>query len=73
MPERWLLDTDVVIECLRGRQEAISYLAGLEGSLLLSAMSVAELYAGVRGEREQHGLEQFLLAFEVLPIHPGSG
>jgi predicted nucleic acid-binding protein len=31
-------------------------------------MTVAELYVGVRGEREQHGLEQFLLAFEVLPV-----
>jgi len=31
-------------------------------------MTVAELYAGVRGEREQHRLEQFLLAFQVLPV-----
>ena len=68
MPERWLLDTDVVIECLRGRQEAISYVDGLEGALLLSTMTVAELYAGVRNEREQRNLEQFLDAFEVLPV-----
>ena len=68
MPERWLLDSDLAIEYLRDRQEAIDYLEGLEGSLLLSAMTVAELYAGVRGEREQRRLEQFLLAFQVLPV-----
>ena len=73
MPERLLLDTDVVIECLRGRQEAIDYLESLEGSLLLSAISVAEVYAGARGEREQHDLEQFLLAFEVLPVSQEAG
>ncbi|MEK7807358.1 MAG: type II toxin-antitoxin system VapC family toxin [Chloroflexota bacterium] len=68
MPERWLLDTDVAIEYLRDRQEAIDYLESREGSLLISALTVAELYAGVRGEREQHHLEQFLDAFEVLPV-----
>jgi len=31
-------------------------------------MTVAELYAGVRGEREQRRLEQFLLVFQVLPV-----
>jgi len=68
VPERWLLDSDLAIEYLRDRQEAIDYLEGLEGSLLLSAMTVAELYAGVRGEGEQRRLEQFLLAFQVLPV-----
>ena len=68
MPERWLLDSDLAIEYLRDRQEAIAYLESLEGSLLLSTLTVAELYAGVRGEREQHHLEQFLLAFQMLPV-----
>jgi hypothetical protein len=68
VPERLLIDSDLAIEYLRDRQEAIDYLEGLEGPLLLSTLTVAELYAGVRGEREQHGLEEFLLAFEVLPV-----
>ena len=68
MLERWLLDSDVAIDYLRDRREAIHYLESLEGSLLLSTLTVAELYAGLRGEREQRHLEQFLLAFEVLPV-----
>lgn len=68
MPARLLIDSDLAIEYLRDRQEAIDYLESLEGSLLLSTLTVAELYAGVRGEREQHHLEQFLLAFQVLPV-----
>ena len=68
MPERLLIDSDLAIEYLRDRQEAINYLESLEGSLLLSTLTVAELYAGVRGEREQHHLEQVLLAFQVLPV-----
>jgi hypothetical protein len=68
VPERLLIDSDLAIEYLRDRQEAIDYLESLEGSLLLSTLTVAELYAGVRGEREQRRLEQFLLAFQVLPV-----
>ena len=68
MPERLLIDSDLAIEYLRDRQEAIDYLESLEGPLLLSTLTVAELYAGVRGEREQQRLQQFLLAFQVLPV-----
>jgi hypothetical protein len=68
VPERLLIDSDLAIEYLRDRQEAIDYLESLEGSLHISTLTIAELYAGVRGEREQHRLEQFLLAFQVLPV-----
>ena len=68
MPEKLLLDTDVIIEYLRGRPEAVRYLQGLEGTLLISAITVAELYVGVRGGSEERQLEQFLLAFDVVPI-----
>ena len=65
---RFLLDTDVIIEYLRGRDEAIRYLESLEGSLYVSAITVAELYSGVRGKDEESALEQFLDAFEVIPV-----
>jgi predicted nucleic acid-binding protein len=68
VPEKLLLDTDVIIEYLRGRPEAVRYLQGLEGTLLISAITVAELYVGVRGGSEERQLEQFLLAFDVVPI-----
>lgn len=69
MPERYLIDTDVLIEYLRGSDEAIQYLEGLDGELYLSAISVAELYSGVKGKQEEQALEQFLLAFGIIEIN----
>ncbi len=40
----------------------------LGDAFLISAITVAELYVGVRGGSEERQLEQFLLAFEVVPI-----
>lgn len=63
-----LLDTDVLIEYLRGRPEAVEYLEGLTADLYVSVISVAELFAGARSDEEERSLEQFLLAFTVLPV-----
>ena len=71
MAERLLLDTDVLVEYLRGRQEAIEYLEGLESDLFVSDVSVAELFSGVKGDQEERSLEQFLLAFTALPVTEG--
>ena len=67
MAKRYLVDTDVIIEYLRGREQAVEYLESLEGRLHVSAVTVAELYSGVRDE-EQEALEQFLSAFDVVPV-----
>jgi len=66
--DRYLLDTDVLIEYLRGIKPAIKFLEGLEGELILSAITVAELYSGVRDQGEQEALDHFLLTFDVAPV-----
>jgi predicted nucleic acid-binding protein len=66
--ERLLLDTDVLVEYLCGRPEAIEYLEGLGSDLFVS---VAELFSGVKGDQEERSLEQFLLAFTALPFTEG--
>jgi predicted nucleic acid-binding protein len=63
-----LIDTDVLIDYLRGRAEAVSYLEGLTEPLSVSAVTVAELYAGVREGAERTALEKFLAAFDVIPV-----
>ena len=68
MAERLLIDTDVLIEYLRDRSEAVEYLEGLTSDLYMSVISVAELFAGVRDDEEEKSLEQLLLAFVVLPV-----
>lgn len=68
MSDRYLINTDVIVEYLRGSEAAIEFLEEFDGELLLSVITVAELYTGVKGEEEKQSLEQFLLAFEVIPI-----
>ncbi len=63
-----LIDTDVIIAYLRDRPEAVSYLENLTGPLLISAVTVAELYAGVRDGAERTALDSFIQAFEVVAV-----
>jgi predicted nucleic acid-binding protein len=68
MAQRLLLDTDVLIDYLRGVPVAVSYLEGCTEVLLISVITVAELFAGVREGRERTTLSAFLGAFEVVPL-----
>ena len=62
-----LIDTDVLIDYLRGQAAAVAYLESLTEPLLISAITVAELYAGVREGNERQALESFVSAFNVVP------
>lgn len=68
MNARFLVDTDVLIEYLRGAAQAAEFLEGLKGDQLISAITVAELFSGARGSEEIDALDQFVLAFEVIPV-----
>lgn len=63
-----LIDTDILIDFLRGGQEAVAFLDGLQAPLLVSAITVAELFVGVRDEEDDRRLRAFLAAFEVIPV-----
>lgn len=63
-----LLDTDVLIDYLRGRPDAVTYLESLTVPLLISAITVAELYSGVREGDERTALDNFISAFELVPV-----
>ena len=63
-----LIDTDVIIDYLRDRPEAVSYLENLTEALLISAITVAELYAGVRDGAERTALDSFIQAFEIVAV-----
>jgi len=68
MAGRLLMDTDVMIEYLRERSEAVEYLESLTSDLYLSVISVAELFAGVKNDEEEKSLNQLLQAFVILPV-----
>lgn len=64
----YLLDSDVLVEYLRNHSQAIDYVDGLEGLLLTSVITVAELMAGARNVLERQKIELFLSALEIVPI-----
>jgi len=65
-----LVDTDVLVEYLRGQEAAADYLETREGLLHVSAVTVAELFAGARSDEEGR-LETFLEAFSVRSVTAG--
>lgn len=69
MPENLLIDTDVLIDYLREQVDAVSYVESLTTPLLMSAITAAELYAGVREGDERTKLDVFITAFEVIAIN----
>lgn len=63
-----VVDTDVLIDYLRDRSQAVVFLEGIEQPLAVSAITVAELYVGVREEEERRRLDAFVAAFDVLGL-----
>lgn len=65
-----LLDTDVLIDYLRGRSDAVAFLRKTRRRLFVSAVTVAELHVGVREGAERQVLDRFLGLMEVVAITP---
>jgi predicted nucleic acid-binding protein len=63
-----LLDTDVLIDLNRLRPEAVDYIARIAVRPLVSAVTVVELYAGVREGRERDDLDAFIAQSNVAAI-----
>lgn len=52
-----LLDTCVLIDYLRDREAAVQFIRRLTARPSISVVTVAELYAGVRNDRERNAIE----------------
>ena len=68
MAEPFLLDTDVLVDFLRGYKRAVTFVHANSSRIILSAIVVAELYAGIRGEAELTAIENFVSLFRVIPV-----
>ena len=67
---KWLLDTDILIDYLRGDPQAIKFLqkAVTNSICYISTITVAELYAGVKDGKERPILDAFIQEFERVVI-----
>ena len=68
MTKRLLLDTDVLIDFLRGQPQAVQLLEDTDCEFHVSAVSVAELYVGVRDGREREVLDQLVGVLRTIEI-----
>lgn len=66
-----LVDTDVWIDYLRGKPQAIKFVQQLPERVWISAVSVAELHAGVREGAERDALAQLVSTLEVVDLNVG--
>jgi predicted nucleic acid-binding protein len=63
-----LVDTDILIDYLRGHAQAARWLEGLKQPARISVLSITELYAGVRDGEERETLDRFLEAFDWVGV-----
>ena len=63
-----LIDTNILIDFLRARKESVDFFNQRERQLLVSAITVAELYSGVRGEDELRQIKNLLDILHIVPV-----
>ena len=66
-----LIDTDVLVDYLRGNPKAVKFLekAMSSSTCFISTITIAELYVGVREGKERPILDQFIQEFQVAQLH----
>ncbi len=68
MKKKLLIDTDIIIDFLRGFDRAVRYIKSHSEEIVLSVITVAELYAGVKGNDEHEELDDLIALFPILQI-----
>lgn len=67
---RYLLDSDILIEQLRGRPQAKSFIADLRlvGEMMVSTITIAELFTGVRNKQDAGAINDLLRLTRIVPV-----
>ncbi len=63
-----LVDTDVLIDYLRGDSCAEEFLESNPDAVFVSSITIAELYQGVIEGEERTALDSMISAFTILPV-----
>jgi hypothetical protein len=69
---KFLIDSDILIDFLRGLNEARDFLCKLrkEGELLISVINLVEIYSGkeIKNTKKRKIIDQFLSEFKIIPL-----
>lgn len=68
MQRSLLVDTDVLVDFLRGQSMAATLINDNAERIILSSIVAAELYAGARGNQELATLDKLLSLFRIVPV-----
>ncbi|MCC6679607.1 MAG: type II toxin-antitoxin system VapC family toxin [Phycisphaeraceae bacterium] len=68
MSHNLLVDTDVLVDYLRGQAKAVAFVKKHVDRIALSSIVVAELYAGVRDDEERAILDNLMAIFRIIPV-----
>ena len=63
-----LLDTNILIEILKGNQQTIEKVQNLDSVLAISSISVMELYYAALNKTEVNKLEKFVSLFNIIQL-----
>jgi len=63
-----LPDTDILVDFFRGYSKAVTFVNANSSRIILSAIVIAELFAGIKGEAERAVIEKFISLFSVIPV-----
>lgn len=68
MNPEFLVDTDVMVDFLRGDSKAVDFIKNAADRVALSVIVCAELYSGARDEKDRHALDGLLEHFSIFPV-----
>lgn len=63
-----LVDSDVMIDFLRDQPQAVNFINSHWNQIIIPALVVAELYAGVKGDQEEQVIDELIDHLRVVPI-----
>ena len=67
--EKIVLDTNILIEILKGNQSIIVKLSSFNADYYISSITVMELYYGALNKAELFQLKKFILLFKVIEVN----
>lgn len=68
MTKHVLIDTDVMVDFLRGYPKAVALVQAQSARIILSSIVAAEFYAGARDDEELGTLDSLIRLFHIVPV-----
>ncbi|MBN1306387.1 MAG: type II toxin-antitoxin system VapC family toxin [Chitinispirillaceae bacterium] len=68
MKKKMIVDTDVVIDFLRGEKKAVSYFKSMSEFICFSSITVAEIYSGTKNQKEEDDIDRLFSIFPQVSV-----